>query len=347
MKAIPLILTFLFLFPTISAIEFNMKQEFRQGEMLFANISGNFVKPVLEENIKFYRGHVRVPIEPHVTKLEDIYYIYAILPENNANYSIVIEDANYMQGIKLIKDDISKNFTISNKTISFSIDKGFVVTDDNFYLQVKNLLDSGISIKIKSETVYGSTKNFYSDLFGEMENGEEYSLALKSGEIKKIELELAKIESGTLKKVILSSDDYDYEIFINIFENNIKRRYIDNEKKDKETIDLDEVEELEDKQYEEEYIPQTTETCDELAGKICDENHKCEGESKYAKDAKCCLGECIEIKKNSTGMIIGWAIVLIIIFVVIWFYQKKYKGAKPKFNLLDIAKGKQKEDFKK
>ncbi|GAF76392.1 unnamed protein product, partial [marine sediment metagenome] len=88
----------------------------------------------------------------------------------------------------------------------------------------------------------------------------------------------------------------------------------------------------------EEEIIVTTKTCEEMNGVICEEGEECSGESVYAKDDVCCLGTCKKIEKSSTGKIIGWMIVIAVIVFLIWFFKKKYRGAKKSVDLLKIGK---------
>ncbi len=62
MKKIFFIILLILILPAISAIEFDMKAEFAQGETLMAKVSGNFIEPIINENIFLYRGHIRVPL---------------------------------------------------------------------------------------------------------------------------------------------------------------------------------------------------------------------------------------------------------------------------------------------
>jgi len=91
---------------------------------------------------------------------------------------------------------------------------------------------------------------------------------------------------------------------------------------------------------EEEIIVEVSETCEEKAGKICQEQEECSGETVYAKDDICCLGTCSEQEQSSTGKIIGWAMVAVIFVFLVWFFKKKYRGAKKPINLLKIGRKK-------
>ena len=59
----------------------------------------------------------------------------------------------------------------------------------------------------------------------------------------------------------------------------------------------------------------------------------------YVTDGKCCLGNCIKVKKSQTGKIIGWLIIIVIVIFLIWF-KIKYKTTKNKFSLINFFKKK-------
>ncbi|MBU2104709.1 MAG: hypothetical protein KKF67_02965 [Nanoarchaeota archaeon] len=345
-KIIFLFLIFLFLFPIISAVEFTIKDEFKQGETLLAKVSGNFVDPILKENINFYRGHVRVSIEPFVAKINDEFYIYALLPETANNYSIVISGAKYMNGSQLSDANITKEFVITNLTADFSVSPGFAVAENDFSLEVQNLQDSQITIEITSETISGDEEDFsFND-----------SVSLKSGEIKKIKFNLDKITEPTFKIVKLTSKgsdsgdssfwglgsssgsgDFSYEIPVNIFD--IDKKAKTHSTGDDDVIDLDNItNQSNEEDGGEEYVPTTTSTCAELGGKICSSGEECSGTVENARDAPCCLAECSQKTTSSVGKIIGWILAIAAIVFVLWFLKYKYRGAKREINLFDIGK---------
>jgi len=348
MKRIVFVLViFLFLFPIIFAVEFTIKDEFKQGETLLAKVSGNFVEPVLKENINFYRGHVRVSIEPFVAKINDEFYIYAFLPDTANNYSMVISGVKYMNGSQLSEANITKEFVITNSTADFSLSPGFVVADSDFSLEVQNLKDSKITIEITSETISGDEEDF---LFND-------SVSLRSGEIKKIKFNLDKITEPTFKIVQLTSGDSDsgdssfwsfgsssgsgdfnYEIPVNVFEINKTIRI--HSTSDDDVINLDEIanETSEENNSEEQEVPVTTLTCAERGGKICSSGEECSGTVENARDAPCCLAECSQKTTSSVGKIIGWALAAAAIIFVLWFFKYKYNGTKREINLFGIGK---------
>jgi hypothetical protein len=205
--------------PLISAVEFDIKEEFKQGETLMARVSGNFIEPVLKENILFFKGHVRVSIDAYVAKINEEFYIYAKLPETENNYSIKIENVEYMQGSKQIDDDLEMNFTILNSTADFSLTPGFVITEEDFSLQVQNLQDKKITIDVETTPVSGNG-GFASSIFGseDTEVADGGSFELRSGEIKDIDFNVEQAEESTIKMIKLKSENIEYEVPIFIFE---------------------------------------------------------------------------------------------------------------------------------
>jgi len=215
---------FLFVMPIMSAVEFEMKTNFSQEETLMAKVSGYFLEPILKENIFFYRGHVRVPMEYDVAKIDEEFYIYALLSDKDPNnYSIAIKDARYMKGSQVSEEELVKNFSIIENISDFSINPGFVITKDDFFIEVQNLQDYKITIKVKTRnetSEISEDKGFFGSLFGggEDEDSEEDSIVtLMSGEIKKINFELENINQPTLKIIWLSTENLTYKIPVYVF----------------------------------------------------------------------------------------------------------------------------------
>ena len=207
MKKALIIFLVLFSFPLLTAIEIDMKDNFSQGETLTAKISRDFFEPVSKDNVVFYRGHVRTSIVPFVTKINNDFYIYAqLIDKSPNNYSIAIENAKYFQGSQIIEEDIIKNFSINENIADFSVDKGFVITEEDFFIEVKNLQDHEITINL-GETDYG--EGFFASLFGGQ--GITDSITLSPGETKKINFEINENQSE-LKTIELSTENLKYKI---------------------------------------------------------------------------------------------------------------------------------------
>ncbi len=461
MKKIIVLILILFLLPLLFAVEINMDSEYGQEETLIAKISGNFLDNIQFENIFFYRGHVRVPLLYDVAKINNEFYIYALLSQRQDNYSLVIKDVRYYSGSKIIDEDLVKNFSISNQTADFSVYPGFMVANEDFFLKIQNLQDSSIEIKIKTSTTANDSEGLFSSFFGDAAEAEEQTITLLSGEIKRVYFSIENFNQSTFEIVELSTENLKYEIPVYIFgfregtggegripdcsgkecgddgcggscgicdfgscingeciieeilkfspsvieatlptnENKTKIIYLYNlGQEDLENIFLsvsknlesyvflstEKIEELdagseveiklsvfseEENSIEGEIIAESsgengslqielnflkdyepsgeedayefiTKSCSESGGVICGLDEECDGELIDAKDDKCCLGDCRKIKKSSTGKIIGWAIVVLIGILLIWFIKTKYKRAKKPVDLLKVGKGK-------
>ena len=81
-----------------------------------------------------------------------------------------------------------------------------------------------------------------------------------------------------------------------------------------------------------------TQTCDELKGKVCSETETCDTEEVDSFEGNCCLTTCKAKTTSSTGQIIGWSIVVIILIILAWFFLKKYRGAKGPMTILEKAR---------
>ena len=210
-KSIIFFFCLVLVFPFISAIEINMNSEISKGETIIASVSGNFFDPITEDNIYFYRGHVRTSFEYDVAKIGDSYYIY-ILTTNKAenNYSINISGVRYYVGSQISSEQISKAFKIINETADFSVNPGFVVTDGNFSIKVQNLKPSSITINLETEVNSGSSDGLFKFLFGGSDAYE--SITLQSGEIKNLYINLKDISETTIRTVRLSAERTIYDI---------------------------------------------------------------------------------------------------------------------------------------
>jgi len=218
-------LMLLLILPLASAVEFNVKSNFSQGETFTARVSGNFAESISANDITFYRENTRVSLIPSVKKIDNDFYIYAqLFGKTPGNYSITIQNAKYYTGGQLFTNDLSKNFTITQNFSDFSIDPGFVLTDKDFFITATNLQDFPITITSKisndSQTSSGGSGGFFDFLFGGSSTSGTTSsgsqTTLKSGEVKKINFvtsgNSSMFISSVLQKLELSTDKTSYII---------------------------------------------------------------------------------------------------------------------------------------
>jgi len=203
------LLTFLCL-PLISA-DIVINQNYNQGETIIAKVSQNFISPITNDNVFFYNGHVRVPMEYNIFKLGDDYYLYALTVGKSAgNYSVSIQNVQYMRGGQVTTDNIAANFSITNTTADFSVTPGFIYTSGDFSLQVQNLQDKELSVIANTGTNDSSARQI------SISSDSTSSTPLKSGETKKINFAVGG-GNPELRTIELKTDNLTYEIPVYIF----------------------------------------------------------------------------------------------------------------------------------
>ena len=140
-KSVAILLTILIL-PTILALEVIPSKDSYQPEELFqAQITGNFL--TLTENNVFIYKDGKVHPEPTLkglTKQNNIYYFYAVLPSLEGDYSFRIENAEYLERGKIKTDPINLHINASFKDESdLYINPGFIIANNDLSLKVKSL----------------------------------------------------------------------------------------------------------------------------------------------------------------------------------------------------------------
>ena len=349
MKKILIMFVFiaLLLFPIISAIQIDMKDNYKQGETIVATFSGNFLQPILEENIYFFRRGVAVPFDYNLMKIGQDYFIYTpTLGKASENYSLVISEAEYyIAGGKTTTDNIVRNFTISNDYADFTTSPGVEIINNSLKLNLENIKDDKLTIYFyENPTIQENTSQGFFSFFTGTNNEETLngtSTTLSLGEKKEVTFELTNLTKGTLKKVQLRTENFTQDIFV----------YIDNPKYDlneSEYVEINDTNQTgtnQTNQTEDEIINNPLQTCEELNGTICKAGKEtCENNTIEALDSdSCCNGTCKSKEKSSTGKIIGFSIVGFLILVYIWFYFKKFKKPKKKVDLLEVAEGRDKK----
>lgn len=414
-KRILFLILLILILPTIFAVDVQMKQEYAQGETIIAKISGNFVEPILFNDVLFYRDHTRVSFLYDITKIGNDYYLYAQTGEKAPNnYSIKIQNVKYQQINTIVEEEIIQNFTITEETADFSVTPGFIKTNESFDLTIQNLQNSDITV---TNGAAEEVSSFWDFLGTEESDGEEYELY--SGEIKTLHFSVEEINESHWSNIELFSSNTLYEIPIYLLAGNADKElnfrfnpadldnitlstgsvirattYLQNTGQDKiENITLqvsdilkpyvrispEKIDELsyndsqkitltitsdnnsfdyegqltansddlyaysvlhlyflegfipEDGIYEineseeEQVLITPDKTCSEQNGVICAKEETCSGTEGYAVDGLCCVGNCEAKNQSSSGKIIGWSLVIIIVAFLAWFFLAKWK----------------------
>jgi len=161
----------LLVFPIISAVDVELNPSYDQGETLAAKISGNFVDQPTTNSVSFYRGHVKIPMTFGLEKIGDDFYVYALLlDKEEGEYSLRIDGVRYYKATEIVEEEIRQNFSISSQVFPFSVNPGFIATDEDFSVSVKNLQDSNLVVSVEKSSGIDGPDSV------ELKTGEEKSL---------------------------------------------------------------------------------------------------------------------------------------------------------------------------
>lgn len=162
-----------------SAVEIKLSKEtYAPSETLQAEIYGNFIDGLKVENIYFYRER-NLPVVYDLLKTEDKFILYAILPSKEGDYTIKIENTRYETDTGTSTSDIIKEFQIkqANTTI-LTINPGFVIATDDFYIKVKANANIGVEAELE-------------------ETGEKQTVSLVQNKEEKIYFSISEIQNYT------------------------------------------------------------------------------------------------------------------------------------------------------
>jgi hypothetical protein len=191
------LLGILLLLPSILAIEITFSKDLYQPQELFqAQITGNFLS-LTEENIFIYKGpkaHPE-PIIKGLTKQNNIYYFYAILPNEPGNLTFRIENTEYLERGVIKSEPIIRplNLVLEDES-DLSINPGFIIANnDDIELKVKSLFGN-----VDVSAIFEPT-------------GEEKFLSLIEQEEETIKFSVPTLGPGQTKITI---NDYEIPVFL-------------------------------------------------------------------------------------------------------------------------------------
>jgi len=189
-RALPILLLILTL-PLISAISIDLKEIYQPGQTLLATIQGNFVESLTTGQIYFYQGRIQIPLIYDLGKIQDKYYIYALLPNQEKNLSLIIKDAHYIENTEEYTQDIIQNFSVQGNLIDFSVSPGFIISNKDFEISIES--------KTKALT---ATANFLT---------QTQEVYIPEGQTKKITFSIKDLEQTTTN-ITVSANSISYTI---------------------------------------------------------------------------------------------------------------------------------------
>jgi len=142
------ILVGLLIIPSVFAITTDLKESYKPRETIIFKIEGNILENIEKEQIDFLRGHVSVPLEFGLEKIQGDYYVWAIAPENNGTYGFVINELITTDKGKIVEIDFEQNFSVQGEIIDYNVKPGVIFTGKDFSLNVYSFIDNELEIPI-------------------------------------------------------------------------------------------------------------------------------------------------------------------------------------------------------
>jgi hypothetical protein len=120
----------------VSAVEINLNENYSRMENILVEIKGNFVENLVKEDVIFRRGHVNIPVEYEIIKIENKYYIWAIAPDNANDYNVRIENMKVYEDGKSQILSTEKNFSVIENKVDYYIKPKIITTKGDFKIEV-------------------------------------------------------------------------------------------------------------------------------------------------------------------------------------------------------------------
>ena len=185
----------------VNAITTDLKGEYRPKETIIFKIDGNILENIEKEQIDFLRGHVSVPLESGIEKIQGDYYIWAIAPENNGTYTFLIKEMVTTDKGKVVEIDFQQLFSIAGEITDYNVKPGIIFTGKDFSLNAYSFIDNEIEIPV----------SYVGEGFVKLNPGEN-KIELSVKDVKKNELLTIGIGNYQIPAYIIGEDTGNNEI---------------------------------------------------------------------------------------------------------------------------------------
>ncbi len=137
-----------FLINGVLAISTTMKDVYEPSETIIIEIKGNILGSIPKENVEFKRNNVAVPFDYDLIKIGGRYYLWAIPPENENSYTLIIRSIATTVSGKLQEIDYYQNFSVKGNLTDYNIKPGIVSTNHDFEIIVNLNQDEDKTISV-------------------------------------------------------------------------------------------------------------------------------------------------------------------------------------------------------
>ena len=169
-KSILLVISLLLLSPAL-ALDVTLKEKYDQKETIIAEIQGPVLEPITLSQVEFFRNNVQVVFEYDIKRIGSSYFIYAITPEFEQNYTLFLKDVLTTVNGNQQRVTLEKDFSTTNSTVPYTLNPGFIIATEDFDLVVTLNRDQSQDITLSNpQSTFtlqpgANTLHFYLDNF--------------------------------------------------------------------------------------------------------------------------------------------------------------------------------------
>lgn len=132
--------------PLVSSISTTMLPSYDGSETMIIEIQGNILEPLEMSDIVFRRAHVAIAVDYDIRRILDKYYLYAQVPSNPNNYTLYINNIATTVNGQNQRINFNQTFEVKNNLTDYSINPGFIVSNQDFSISIESNLDQQTTI---------------------------------------------------------------------------------------------------------------------------------------------------------------------------------------------------------
>jgi len=143
-----LIVFALFVLPNALAITTDLQDDYARSESMIIQITGSILEGINKNQVEFSRGNVLVSLDYDIKKINGNWYVWAIAPSNEGNYTFMLKNIATTELGKPAIITFEQNFSVNKNLISYYIKPGFISTSEDFQIDVYLNRDEPIEISV-------------------------------------------------------------------------------------------------------------------------------------------------------------------------------------------------------
>ncbi|MDO8564163.1 MAG: hypothetical protein Q7R87_04090 [Nanoarchaeota archaeon] len=132
----------------VSAVSTTLEEGYDKKENILIEVKGNILSPINVGDVEFKRKNVGVPLDYGVLNLEDKHFIWAIAPDKNETYTLLINNLETTVNGQKQMINYTQNFIVFENLTDYSIKPGVITAKGDFEIEINSYVDSEIIIQV-------------------------------------------------------------------------------------------------------------------------------------------------------------------------------------------------------